>query len=443
MTADLLKQLHTSLDRRMRPEDLLHPIEHLLGDLITEPERRRLVQARTLSNWANPFGWSSMTGDFQRPEGMARQLSVASTLFRAPLPDPHTVNDAHIGRYLQQAEEEIGKRVGESDFLRDRLNREARQQAGLELSKRQYNKRFRLAGRLERKRQKVERELEKRALTLISKSRLASELPYEDFARDARTAAFIAYYTARCHVRSEFTIAGQARAYDEIADLLFRQCRESPSTHWWAIAQVYPDAEVLSHLTEVQRGELLGRFYAVLERTARLMQEVWAVSNINRDTMIVRRGNDSTTWNLLAGAWNKARDGWMAALYALDADEVLDAVCPGKALRLMAGDVAWWHQSAGGGLDPNTVVWSRLPLPWEVLLGDVVCTRATVSEACRDVGLDPQKSGWVAPRDRARVAPFRPTPELVHGVSVGSPALAKWLRDAGAFSGRPLRQTAH
>ncbi|MFD1734254.1 hypothetical protein ACFSC4_29310 [Deinococcus malanensis] len=191
------------------------------------------------------------------------------------------------------------------------------------------------------------RELEKRALTLISKSRLASELPFEDFARDARTAAFIAYYTARCHVRSEFTIAGQARAYDEIADLLFRQCRQSTSTHWWAIAKVYPDAEVLAHLTESQQGELLGRFYAVLERTAALMQEVWAVSNINRETMVVRRGNDSTTWNLLAGAWNKARDGWMAALYALDADEVLDAVCPGKALRLMAGDVAWWHQSAG------------------------------------------------------------------------------------------------
>ncbi|MFD1734253.1 hypothetical protein ACFSC4_29305 [Deinococcus malanensis] len=86
MTADLLKDLHTSLDRRMRPEDLLRPIEHLLGDLITDPERRRLFQARTLSKWANPFGWSSMTEDFHRPEGMARQLSVAGALFSAPSP---------------------------------------------------------------------------------------------------------------------------------------------------------------------------------------------------------------------------------------------------------------------------------------------------------------------------------------------------------------------
>lgn len=443
MNADLLQDLHASLDRRVRPEDLLLPIDQLLADRLTEPDRRRLTEARTQSRWANPFGWSSMTDDFRRPEGMARQLSVAGTLFGAPLPDLHTVNDAHLGQYIEQAEAEIGKQVGESDFLRDRLNREARQQAGLDLSKRQYNKRFRLAGRLERKRAKIQRELEKRALTLISKSRLASELPFQDFASDARTAAFIAYYTARCHVRSEFTIAGQARPYDEIADLLLGQCRQSATTHWWAIAQVYPDAEVLQHLSAAQQGELLGRFYAVLERTAQLMAEVWAVSDINRQTMVVRRGNDSTTWNLLAGAWNKARDGWMAALYALDADEILDAVCPGKALRLMAGDVAWWHHSAGGGLDPNTAVWTRVPLPWEVLRGDKVCTRADMTDACREAGLDPESSGWVAPRSRAKVAPFRPTPELVHGVSVGSPALAKLLREAGVFSGRPLRQTAH
>jgi hypothetical protein len=40
--------------------------------------------------------------------------------------------------------------------------------------------------------------------------------------------------------------------------------------------------------------------------------------------------------------------------------------------------------------------------------------------------------------DRALVA-WAPTPELVHGVQVSSPALALALRKAGVFSGRPLR----
>ena len=57
-------------------------------------------------------------------------------------------------------------------------------------------------------------------------------------------AAFAAYYTARRNLRSEFTIAGQQRAYDEVADVLFRRCERSPSAGWWTVAHVYPRVEV-------------------------------------------------------------------------------------------------------------------------------------------------------------------------------------------------------
>ncbi|PTA66418.1 hypothetical protein [Deinococcus arcticus] len=440
-TPDLRRTLHASLDRRVRPEDLLTPITQLMADQLSPADRQRLLKAQRQARGAASSHWSSMPADFRRPA--APNLQVAGALFAAPLPptdEPGVV--AQLGQYLGQASAEIHKQVGESDFQRDRLNRDARAAAGLDLSRRQYNKRFRLVQRLERKQATLARELEKRALTLISKSRLASELPFSVFARDDASAAFIAYYTARCHVRSEFTNTAQVRPYDGVADLLFRHCRRAATTNWWAIAHVYPDPEVLRHLSEAQKGQLLGRCCAVLERTATLMQEVWARSTFDRDTMIVRRGNDSSTWNLLAGAWNQARDGWMNLLYALDLDELLDAVCPGKAMRLMAADVAWWHQHSGGQLDPNTQVWARLPLPWTVLAGEAPCTRRTVRQLCLDLGLHPEQSGWIAPRTRARVAPFRLTPELVHGVTVSSPGLARVLRRAGVFSGRPLRQVA-
>lgn len=137
----------------------------------------------------------------------------------------------------------------------------------------------------------------------------------------------------------------------------------------------------------------------------------------------------------MAGAWNKARDNWINLLYALGLEFVLEEVCPGKVLRLMAADVVAWHRSAGQTLDPNTQVWATLPLPWEVLAGTATCTEDLVTAACRNAGLDPVKSGWVAPRLH-HVATFRPTPELVHGVSVGSPYLARILRQRGAFSGK-------
>jgi hypothetical protein len=123
----------------------------------------------------------------------------------------------------------------------------------------------------------------------------------------------------------------------------------------------------------------------------------------------------------------------------MGADELLDVACPGKVMRLMAADLAYWHRSTGGDVDPDTAVWAGLPLPWEVLSGQAVCTRATVAQTCATFKVDAQRKGWVAPREHAVVAVFRPTPELVHGVSVADPIWAGLLRRAGVFSGKPIR----
>jgi hypothetical protein len=189
-------------------------------------------------------------------------------------------------------------------------------------------------------------------------------------------------------------------------------------------------------LTDTQKGQLLGTWLTVLGEIAELLREVWEQSRINRETMIVRRGNDSSTWNNTANAWNKARASWIALLHALGMREELDSICFGKVLRLMAADVAAWHRSAGGDLDPDTKVWNEVPLPWEVLSGEIACTREMVEEVCRKYKVDPVKNGWTAPPPEKKVAAFRPTPELVHGVTVSNPQLAAALRKAGWFSGK-------
>ena len=135
--------------------------------------------------------------------------------------------------------------------------------AGLEIPKRQYNKRFRLAARMERKRDRLAREVEKREITLIRKSRLASKLTWEGFSKDRNAACFVAYFTARRNLRGEFTIAGQQRPFDQVRDLLFRRCRASASTNWWAIAHAFPDREVLDRLDDARKGELLGRWRGI------------------------------------------------------------------------------------------------------------------------------------------------------------------------------------
>ncbi len=292
---------------------------------------------------------------------------------------------------------------------------------------------------MERKRLRVIREQVKRSLTLASKSRLASRLKSDQF-RDTNTACFIAYYVARCNLRSVFTNQSQARPFDEICDMLLKRCHSSESTDWTAIAHVLPDADVLKNVSAEDRGRLLGDYFAVMQSAAELLREVWDQSNISRETMVVRRGNDSTTWNVTAGAWNKIRSGWFSLLFSLGLDEWIESMCPGKVLRLMAADVAAWHRASGGDLHADTGPWCDLPLPWEVLRGQP-CPKSRVLEICRKWRVDPVKSGWVAPPPDRKVARYSPTPELVHGVEVSSPQLAALLRSLGVFSGTSISVT--
>lgn len=273
---------------------------------------------------------------------------------------------------------------------------------------------------------------------MIGKSRLASLVEADDFFADPASAAFMAYYTARCNLRSEFTNTAQQRPFDEIADSLLAACRERPDqTNWRAIALVFPDAKVLAHLPDEEKGILLGKWFGILVSIAELLKEVWEQSDISRGTMIVRKGNDSTTWNNTAGAWNKARDSWFRLLFSLGMEDMIELMCPGKVLRLMAADVAAWHRASGNTLEVDTKVWATLPLPWEVLAGEVDCPRDLVLRTCKTHKVDPLKKGWIAPPPERQVAKFRPTPELVHGVTVAYPGLAIFLRKAGFFSGKP------
>jgi hypothetical protein len=275
---------------------------------------------------------------------------------------------------------------------------------------------------------------------LVGKAALAPELRLEDLDNHLPTAAFIAYYAARMKLRSEFTIQGQQKPFDDLAAALLRLCEKDPATYWYAVAHVFPRADGLARLSDQQKGELLGRWFSILSELAERLENAWRHTHIDIETMIVRRGNDSSTWNLFAGAWNRARDHWIALIEALGMEALFDQMLPGKVMRLMAADVAAWHSSTGGGIHPDTVIWRELPKPWDVLRLKAPCNRAMVDAACARVGVDPVKSGWSAARPRTAVAAFRPTPELVHGVDVGNPHMAALLRRVGAFSGRPLRE---
>lgn len=456
-----LQPLHQTLSKRPRPEEVAELLLPLLQKHLSASEYKPLQRVAGNSLQRSYWQYSSMPTEFARPVGAGVQARTAAELFGHVLPPADQQDNeafaepAQVLALLQKLSPQLHKQVGQHNYRTDRLDRAARAAAGLTgLSRRRYNKLFRSLRHLEEKLVRLTHTGQKREFQLVSKHGFAHEIPLEEFTRDLFSAAFVAYYTARCNLRSEFTNGRQQQRYDEVADILFRHCTGQgprptellrrdppapavppPTTNWWAIAQVYPAPTVLAHLPDEQKGQLLGRWTAVLAQLGEVLEQLWQANDLRRNTMVVKRGDDSSTWNTMAGAWNKARDSWVNLLYALGVETVLDDLCPGKVMRLMAADVAYWHQQSGGRLDPNTQVWAALPLPWQVLDGRATCGRAAVTAACRTAGLDPEQSGWLAPRPHG-VAPYRPTPELVHGVSVSNPYLALVLRQNHVYSGK-------
>ncbi len=452
-----LNDLHISLTQRKRPEDVAQMILEIIGNYLSYHEKSVLNRAAKGSLKRSFWGYTSMMQEFASAVGAEKLVKKTIEIFKLRNNGSIDYNNAdHVEQFIKEVSPLIGKRVGGNNFLSDRLNKEQRKAEGLDISKRNYNKKWRLLKRLEHKLIRYGREVKKIEYQMIGKHGLSHELSLEEFSKDLNSACFIAYYNARCNLRSVFTNSSQERAFDEIAEMLFNRCagqhktsvfdvfskrtnRTVPtSTNWWAIAHIYSSKEVLTHLTDEEKGRLLGRWTSILQQISGFLQEIWENNDFNRETMVVRKGDDSTTWNNTAGAWNKARDNWINLLYALGMEYVLDELCFGKVLRLMAADVVFWHHTTGGKLDANTKVWNKLPLPWEVFQRRARCTKKMVERYCRKAGLHPARSGWIAPRNHG-VARFKPTPELVHGVSVSSPFLATVLKKHNYYSGKNVQ----
>jgi hypothetical protein len=437
-----LEMLYDSLQHRLRPEDVAELVLAELRDDLSKHERRLLDKAAAGSLTRGMYKLTSMAQDFWRPVPPIRQARKADELFASayPLSDADCADVDTVRALVHHISREIRKTPGPSDFKADRLSHAGRRQAGLDISRRRYNKLFRFLDRFERKIETYQREQRRYRATRIAKSGLAVDISAADFSTSRDAACFIAYFTARRNRRSVFTNQRQDRAFDEVSEALLHRFTRHPSAAGWrAIAHVMTDADVVRHLADEDKMELFGAWLAILRDIADLLREVWQKSHFDRATMIVRRGDDSSTWNALAGAWNEARRSWLSLLHALGMEEELETLCFGKAMRLMAADVAAWHRASGGALEPDTLVWAELPPPWDVFSGESTCTRADVERACRSHGVDPVAKGWTMPPAARRAVPFTPTPELVHGVSVSHPELATILRRAGWFSAKGTR----
>lgn len=446
---EYFKALYNCVQARPRPEDVAAlALEALRGAL--QPAQERVLEKASRYALKNLVtGYTSMLQDFKGAPSAEVQVQKALELIAcAKTGDPAIAvwsrDPDRVFAFITAVGSVIGFDPAHTDFKRDRHNRVARRLHEPEMpwkGHRAYNKRWRLLKRIHVKATRMVREIQKCGMARTSKSSFATRLSYEEFATDLPTACFVAYMTANLSRRSTFTVTSQAAAFDKVAKALYLHAAGRPhGTNWFAVAHVMPDPIVLANLNDEQKGRLLGLATKEMEEVGAFLEAEWEKFDPKPDRlhMVVSRGQDSTTWNQAAGAWNKAREQWMNLLYATGNDALLDVLCPGKAMRLMAADVTAWHQRAGDTVHPDQRVWSVLPHPWTVLdLGQTFVpyiTRSLIEEICKENNA--KSEGWVKPRGERIAAEWSPTPELVHGVAVSSPRLAKILRHAGAFSGK-------
>lgn len=425
--------LYDSIQRRPRPEDVAELVLEILGPYLRQDEKALLERAARHSLKRMSWNHSSMMVEFKAVVGADKMVATGAKVFA--LPNPPTAAEctdvAKVREFAERLAQTVGATFEKSDMKTDRGPRPVRKLYG----RRRYNRAFRALGRFRKRLAAMTRNNEKYFATRVAKSAGATMISRADLGENVESACFVAYMSAKLNVRSIFTNAKQERAFDTIAAMLLERASNAGAA-WYPIALVHPEPLVISALSEGERGRFLGVWTAGLERIAKLLGTLFSENAFNLRTMIVKRGDDSSSWNAAAGAWNKARSGWLSVLYSLGLGSVLDVYCPGKVMRLMAADVAVWHRSSGGDLDPNTLVWAELPKPWLVFEGKEECPRSVVEAACARHNVE--KRGWVEPAPDKSPAEFRPTPELVHGVAVASPFLAERMRSLGWFSGKAV-----
>src|SRR5262245_45668239 len=174
--SDALVELHATLDARARPEEVADLILAAIGDRLAAWQRATLERAASRS-WRRGSWYSSMSADFARPVGAGRQIATLARLFEG---EPGSLagaaaDPAELRLVAAGAGRAIGWSPAQVDFRSDRLSRDERAAAGVELPKRQYNRRWRFLVRLAAKIDRYDTELRKRQLLLVGRSGLAAD----------------------------------------------------------------------------------------------------------------------------------------------------------------------------------------------------------------------------------------------------------------------------
>lgn len=327
-----IDRLYASLDSRLRAEDVAALIL-ASGQEFTPAEASALRQAARRGN-------PSAADTPPAPEPLAALRRRDPYELSAAITDPDAVRLIGYGvgePIFWTATEQADGRLG-------RLDREVR---GIKLSRRQYNRGWRVLTKVDARIGKLEVALRSRGLPLAGRAGLAADITADRFRRDPAAGALAAYLAARRRRRF-----GGDSPMDQIARLLLGRLHDG--SDWWLVARVHCSTQVAGRLSPAERAALLSRWSELTVAMAGALRHAWDPA-VDRATMLAAPGAASSTWNIIAQAYNAARSGWLGVVSTLDAPA--PDRDPGKAALMTVEESP----------TTNLAAWTALPPPWEVL----------------------------------------------------------------------------
>lgn len=458
---DTLKQLYTGLAGRPAPQDVAETILQVPDVEMPATVRGQLeglAQSRSVY-MGDTFPKHS---GLQRPAESAEKLvgQVAEKLNREPLWAPDGQDPNALRAWIDEALALLGfadrepqpthrtpppsgferspwgsrpsprgDRLGHADF-RERLSSA---ECDPRVPRRLYRHAVRAVLHLQQRAEVFAARKDLEYVTRFAKSRLAGDITFDGFSADVPTALFVAYYTSRLTMRTMFA-SSQVRPMDELAEQLLGWAMGSATCRYDVLAHVLTRQSILSQLSDRQLQDLGDKYWTALTAASRCLEKAWD-PNRDRSEMVVRRGDDSTTWNLASRAFNQARTGLLnLQLAGVENPFGAPDVLPGKVPALVASDIAAAHMLSGELQHGDVTVWAELPLPWEVVLYGVRCPVALVEQTCEMYAVDP-RVGWTHPYRQEQLEAVEAAPNLVHGVAVNDPVIAAALHESGWFGG--------
>jgi hypothetical protein len=174
-----LTALYQTLRQRRRPEDVAELLLPLLQDHLTPSEQSTLAKTAAGSLRRNFWQFSSMSEEFAPPVGADKQARKAAELFEYSLPDSSEASTLdfadpeQVTGLLRELNPRLAKTTGQHNYQTDRLDRAAREKAGLGgLSRRRYNRQFRALRHLEEKLERLTAARRQRLRPIYSAQRL-------------------------------------------------------------------------------------------------------------------------------------------------------------------------------------------------------------------------------------------------------------------------------